>query len=480
MKIKYLLCGLNIKTNYDDIDIHVITCDSSRVKPGWVFVCIIGTNTDGHQYAQNAYKNGARIILCQHTVNLPNEIIVPDTRKIYPAACANFFGNPSKKLHLIGITGTNGKTTSTYIIRHILEGNGYKTGLIGTIQNIAGNEITEAHNTTPDAYDLQELFYKMVKSGCTHCVMEVSSHALDQGRMAGCHYDVAVFTNLTQDHLDYHGTMENYLSAKRKLFEVCDTAVINKDDPYSKQLISGLSCKIVTYSIKSNDADYTAQDLRYKSDGVRFIMTGKNNEISRVKLHIPGQFSAYNAIGSAAAAIEAGIPFEKTCEALSTATGVKGRVEVVPTGRDFTVIIDYAHTPDGLINVLSALKSTITGRLIVLFGCGGDRDRTKRPLMANAVMESADFAIITSDNPRTENPSKIIDDILEGTKGYNTPYIVIENRKEAIYWAIEHAQPNDVILLAGKGHETYQILDTGTIHFDEREVVAEALKVYNG
>ena len=293
------------------------------------------------------------------------------------------------------------------------------------------------------------------------------------------HYDVAVFTNLTQDHLDYHGTMENYLLAKRKLFEVCDTAVINTDDPYSKQLISGLSCKIVTYSIKSNDADYTAQDLRFKSDGVQFIMTGKNNEIARVKLHIPGQFSAYNAIGSAAAAIEAGVPFEKACAALSTATGVKGRVEVVPTGRDFTVIIDYAHTPDGLINVLSALKATITGRLVVLFGCGGDRDRTKRPLMAKAVMESADFAIITSDNPRTENPSKIIDDILEGTKGYNTPYIVIENRKEAIFWAIEHAQPNDIILLAGKGHETYQILNTGTIHFDEREVVAEALKVYN-
>lgn len=476
MKISEVFKGLNIDTQLNDINISGITCDSRKVKKDGLFVCIRGTNADGHKYANMAYESGAAAILCEQSVGLPNEIIVENTRDIYPKACANFYGNPADKLHLIGVTGTNGKTTSTYIIKHILEENGCKTGLVGTIQNIAGDEIIEAHNTTPDACELQELFSKMVKAGCTHCVMEVSSHALDQGRMDGCHYDVSVFTNLTQDHLDYHKTMDNYLLAKKKLFEISDVAVINADDKYSEKLIEGLSCKIVKYSVKSDSADYYAENLKYRADGVQFDLTKQNKKSNTIMLHIPGQFSAYNAIGSAVAAIEAGIDFDKACAGLDTASGVKGRVEVVPTGRDFSVIIDYAHTPDGLVNVLSALKATVDGRLVALFGCGGDRDRTKRPLMAKAVMQGADFAIVTSDNPRTENPSAIIKDVLEGVKGFDTPYVVIENRREAIYWAIEHAQPNDVILLAGKGHETYQILNTGTIHFDEREVVRDALK----
>ncbi|MBR6407103.1 MAG: UDP-N-acetylmuramoyl-L-alanyl-D-glutamate--2,6-diaminopimelate ligase [Clostridia bacterium] len=475
MKIKELLKGLNISTEYDDTEVTDITNDSRRVGEGSVFVCIDGTNADGHKYAASAIEKGAGIIICQHSVGAQKEIIVDDTRQVYTEACANFFGNPSRRLHLVGVTGTNGKTTTTYIVKHILEENGFKCGLIGTIQNMTGNSVYEAHNTTPDAYEMQKMFYEMVQSGCTHCVMEVSSHGLAQGRMNGCHYDVAVFTNLTQDHLDYHGTMDNYLMAKRRLFELCDIAVVNADDPYCGRLIDKLDCKVVKYSIGSNEADYTAKDMRYNSDGVRFIMLNPEGEPARVKFPIPGRFSAYNAIGSAVASMMLGIPFEKACEDLATATGVKGRAEVVPTGRDFTVIIDYAHTPDGLVNIISAMRETVEGRLVVLFGCGGDRDKTKRPLMCRAVMEGADFAVITSDNPRTENPSAIIKDILKGTKGYDTPYQVIENRREAIHWAIKNAQPKDVIILAGKGHETYQILNTGTIHFDEREVVREAL-----
>ena len=475
MKLSQLLYGIQAFPEKSDAEITGVTNDSRKITPGCVFFCIQGTTYDGHLFASDALKQGAAAVVTQRRLNLAGEITVTDTHIAYATAAANYFGNPAKKLKLVGVTGTNGKTTTTMIIRHILITQGFKTGIVGTIQNMINDDVLPAKNTTPDAYELQELFSKMVDAGCTHCVMEVSSHALAQDRVGGCHFDVAVFTNLTQDHLDYHGDMESYMLAKRKLFTMCDTAVVNSDDEHGEAMVDGLPCRTVTYSAQNDNADYTAKNIRYRADGVNFILVGFG-DIARVKLHTPGLFSVYNAIASALCAHALGIPFDKICESLLTATGVKGRVEVVPTGRNFTVIIDYAHTHDGLVNIISALKASLEGRLVVLFGCGGDRDRTKRPLMAKAVASGADFAIVTSDNPRTENPADIIKDILPGISESATPYLVIENRREAIFHAIQTALPGDLILLAGKGHETYQILATETIHFDEREVVADALK----
>ena len=486
MKLSCLFKGLSIKFPYKDIEVTDITNDSRKVKKGSLFVCIDGVNADGHNYAKKAVQNGASVILTQKKLGLENEINVSDTRYAYSIICANFFGNPAQSLKLIGVTGTNGKTSITYIIKHILEKCGYKTGLIGTIHNMVNEEIFETNNTTPDAYELQKLFAIMKEKGCEYCVMEVSSHAIEQGRMAGCNYECSIFTNLTQDHLDYHGTMENYMNVKKKLFEVSKTGVFNIDDDYAEKMIKNLKCEIVTYGIK-NKADFTVENIVCKPDGVQYDIE-INSEKIKIIQNIPGVFSVYNSLCALVCMIKLGLPVKDIVAALKTSTGIKGRAEVVPTGKDFTVIIDYAHTPDGLVNIINAMREVKNkmqinpgekGDLTVLFGCGGDRDRTKRPLMAKAVMELSDKAIITSDNPRTEQPSKIIEDILEGTKGYKIPYIVIENRKEAIKYAIKNAKTNDIIILAGKGHETYQILKDGTIHFDEREVVKEALNELN-
>ena len=385
------------------------------------------------------------------------------------------FGTPAKKLKLIGVTGTNGKTSVSYMVKSILEHCGHKVGLVGTIQNMIGDDVLPSKNTTPSAYELQSMFSLMLASGCDYCVMEVSSHALDQNRVYGLEFEVSAFTNLTQDHLDYHITMDNYLKAKKKLFEVSKTAVVNKDDSYFGDLVDGLKCDVKTFSCVGNDADFNAENIKLKSDGSAFDMIA-GNEKAEIKTAIGGKFTPYNAICAAAIALELGISLEDISSAFSKMTGVKGRAEVVPTGRDFTVLIDYAHTPDGLENILKTFSEVEKNRLIVLFGCGGDRDRTKRPKMGAIAVKNADYVIVTSDNPRTENPRKIIDDILEGMKDSPVPYLVIENRIEAIKKCVQIAQSGDIIVLAGKGHETYQILNSGTIHLDEREVVAEALK----
>ena len=450
-----------------------ITCDSRKVQPGWVFVCICGTSSDGHAFAKQALEAGAAAVVVQRDLGLAQQIQVESTRHAWAIMCANWFGRPSRRLHLIGITGTNGKTTVSYMLKSILEFCGYKTGLVGTIQNMIGQRVLPSGHTTPDPYDLQSMFSLMVAEGCTHAVMEVSSHALDQGRVDGCRFDAAVFTNLTQDHLDYHGTMENYLAAKKRLFTMCDRGILNLDDPAAQQIKEGIDCPWTTYSVGRDEADYTARNIHKRPDGVDFELVG-TGEIDRVRLSIPGDFSVYNAIAAAACGLAIGLPFEKVVAALSACRGVKGRAEIVPTGRDFTVIIDYAHTPDGLENICRTLKECAAGRLVVLFGCGGDRDKTKRPKMGAIAAKYADFCVVTSDNPRTEDPAAIINDILAGMPA-GAAYTVVENRVEAIHWAIDHARPGDTILLAGKGHETYQVLKDGLIHLDEREVIADAL-----
>ncbi len=458
---------------FNDIEITGISCDSRKVQEGSIFVCIEGTVSDGHDFAKSAYDNGASIIITQKDLSLDNQIVVDDTRKVYAQLCAAYFGNPAKSMKLIGVTGTSGKTTVTYMTKSLLEKAGYNVGLIGTIQNIIGDTILPAKNTTPDAYELHSLLALMKKAGCDYVVMEVSSHALDQKRVYGLHYDTAIFTNLSQDHLDYHNTMDEYFKAKSLLFSMCDHAIINIDDEYSERLISSLECPYTTFSAKKNSSTYSAKDIRYKQDGVNFNLVCDTG-IGQIRMKTPGVFSVYNGMAAALAAIRAGVPFEKTAALLSDVQGVKGRVEIVPNDRDFTIIIDYAHTPDELINVLSMLGKIKKSRIITVFGCGGDRDRTKRPLMGNAVATFSDYAVVTSDNPRSENPASIIEDILPGMKGAD--YKVVENRRDAIEYAISIAKTDDIVLLAGKGHETYQILNDGTIHFDEREVVAEILK----
>lgn len=457
-----------------DIEITGITSDSRKVQSGFAFVCINGTVADGHEYAAAAIEKGAVVIVAERDIGLENQVVVSDTHSVYSAMCAKWFGEPAKALHLIGVTGTNGKTSVTLMLKSILEEAGYSVGLIGTIQNMIGEEVIASKNTTPDAYELNSLFALMKAKGCTYVVMEISSHALDQRRVGGLHFDVAVFTNLTQDHLDYHGNMENYLAAKKRLFGMCSTAVINSDDEYSARIMEGIDCKIVTYSA-SDSSTYSAKGINYRPASVEYELVNDDG-IKHIKANTGGAFTVYNSMAAIVSALELGVELDTATRAISALTGVKGRAEVVPGTGDFTVIIDYAHTPDGLKNILSTFRECPKNRLIALFGCGGDRDRTKRPIMGSIAVRNSDYVIITSDNPRTEEPSAIIDDILEGIVGTRTPYKVVENRIEAIKYAISIAQKDDIIVLAGKGHETYQILKNGTIHLDEREVVAEALK----
>ncbi|MFR5876974.1 MAG: UDP-N-acetylmuramoyl-L-alanyl-D-glutamate--2,6-diaminopimelate ligase [Eubacterium sp.] len=473
MKLSEILNGLIVKNEYVDREVKDITADSRLVEEGFLFVCIKGASFDGHSVAQEMLEKGAAAVVTERDLGIENQIIVDDTRAAYSPICANYYGNPAKKLKLIGLTGTNGKTTTTFLIKQILENVGKKVGLIGTVQNMVGDEIYPAHYTTPDPHELQSLFRKMVDADCEYCVMEVSSQALAQGRVEGIHFLIGAFTNLTQDHLDYHKTWENYFNSKRILFENCDIAITNVDDKNGLEIVKNLPCKVVTYAVDNIQSDFTAKNVVFSSKGVKYELVGE--KIGRVDCPIPGRFSVYNSLCAASVALSLGIDFESTLIAISKSQGVKGRIEVVPTETDYTVIIDYAHSPDGLENIISSLKEIAEGRVVTLFGCGGDRDRTKRPKMGKIAADLSDFCVVTSDNPRSENPSKIIEDILEGMKDSKTPYTVVENRKEAIAWAMNNARPKDIILLAGKGHETYQILPTGTIHFDEREVIAEVL-----
>lgn len=459
----------------NDAEITFITDDSRKVSPGCAFVCIEGNTFDGHSAALQAEENGAAAIIAQKDTGAKNQVLVENTRRAYAVMCAAFYDYPAEKLKLIGITGTNGKTTSAFLIKDLFERLGHKTGLIGTVQNMAGDKVYPARYTTPDANELQFLFSEMVKENCEYCVMEVSSQALAQGRVDGCRFNIALFTNLTQDHLDYHGTFENYLQAKQILFKNADSAILNSDDDNALRMAENASCDITTYSAKSDKADYTAKNIRYKADGVEYELVGIS-QIGRVKVGIPGGFSVYNSMGAFLCALKAGFEFKDILSAVAEARGVKGRIEVVPTDTDYTVIIDYAHSPDGLLNILTSLREFASERIICVFGCGGDRDKTKRPIMGRIVSENADVAVVTSDNPRSEDPATIINDVLEGMKKADIPVYSFADRTQAIRYAMSIAEKDDIVLLAGKGHETYQVLKEGKIHYDEREIVAKILK----
>ena len=482
MTLSELLKDVNIKKidGGGSMKISGIACDSRKVKPGNVFVCITGYETDGHKYAKSAVENGAVAVVAEHdlpTVDVPC-VIVDNTRKAMSEMAATFYDYPYKKFKLIGITGTNGKTTTTYLIKSILEHLGKKVGLIGTNQNMIGDMIMETSRTTPDSLELMQLF-DIASHNVDYVVMEVSSHALALDRVTACTFDVGAFTNITQDHLDFHKTMEEYLAAKSILFNICNTGVVNKDDARSEYLIENARCRnMITYGI-NQDCDLKASNIILNEDGVKFDINYGGME-EHVDLPIPGEFSVYNALTAIGCCMAENIPLDLAVDGLHSAKGVKGRIEIVRTpGTNYTVIIDYAHTPDGLLNVINAIRGFAKGRIVTLFGCGGDRDASKRPIMGKIAGELSDFCIVTSDNPRTEDPEKIIKQVVEGVKQTDCDYEVITNRFSAIEYALDHAKKNDIILLAGKGHETYQVLGKDTIKFDEREIVQKLLGCYD-
>ena len=467
----------NAVTAIGDAEITSITDDTRRVTDGSLFVCIRGAKFDGHDAASEMLEKGAVAVVCERDLGLgERQILTDDTRTLYGKICAAWFGHPERKMTLIGVTGTNGKTTTTSVIKHILMSAGFKTGLIGTIQNEIGNEVIHTENTTPLTYEFMALLAKMAEAGCKYVVMEVSSFGLCQKRIGPSFFKTAVFTNLTQDHLDYHKDMEDYYQAKKMLFDICEAAIINKDDEYGRRLYSEVSCDKYSFSVKEN-ADIYADGIKIKSTGSSFwYCTGEKSHL--VKTRIPGLFNVSNITAAIAVCLREGISVDTITEAIENYNGVKGRCEVIPTGRDFTVICDYAHTPDAIENILRSVKEYTDGRLICLFGCGGNRDAAKRPKMAMAAASYADKLIVTSDNPRNEDPEAIIKDILVGLEGSEIPYDVVTDRREAIYHALKIAEKGDIIVLAGKGHEDYQILSgMEHIHFDEREIVAEGLKL---
>ncbi len=457
-----------------DMEIKGITIDSREAKEGYVFICITGLERDGHDFSESAKKNGASVIVSERPLSLDTPVIEYENTKLAMAELSSrFYGEPEKQLKLVGITGTNGKTTVSYLIKKILETAGKTVGIIGTNEILVGDKdvgIKSSTPTTPNSLELHQIFKRMLEMGAEYVVMEVSSHALDLHRVAGLTYDVGVFTNLTRDHLDYHKTMENYYEAKKKLFDISKVGVINIDDEYGARLIGNVPCK--TVSVGRESAELTAENIRIDAKGVEFDAhyAGKNHKVA---LAISGMFSVYNGMCAMAAALALGTDIEAVIAGINSASGVKGRLERVPIDADYSVIIDYAHTPDGLENVLKAVNAFKKGRCIVVFGCGGDRDSSKRPIMGEIGTRLADLAIITSDNPRTEEPEKIIDDIVSGVK--TGEYKVIVNRKEAIGYALSVAEKDDIVLLAGKGQETYQIIGKEKTHFDEREVVREFL-----
>ena len=479
MKLRELIKNLSIiEMNADaELEISGVSYDSRKTEKGDMFVAIRGFEADGHKFIPKAVENGAAVILCEEkpSCDIPY-VLVSDSRYGLAIVSRDFFGDPASEMTMIGITGTSGKTSSSYLIKHMLESKlDAKVGLIGTNGNMIGDELLHTEHTTPESYELHKLFHHMADSGCTHVVMEVSSHSLTLERVAGIHFDVALYTNLSQDHLDFHGTMEEYAAAKRKLFSMCSLGCFNLDDAWADFMRDGASCRTMTFSTEKNEADLVAKDIRLTADGVRFASVS-GDEISITKLGIPGMFSVYNALGTMSVGLALGLSLADCSDAMSSAKGVKGRLEIVPTGRDFSVVIDYSHKPDALEKVLKTLKPVTRGRLIALFGCGGDRDKLKRPIMGCIAADNADLVVVTSDNPRTEDPDEIIREIVAGMKDKRTPTKVICDRREAIAWAIDNAAPGDVLLLAGKGHEDYQVVGHEKHHMDEREIVSDCLK----
>ena len=477
MKLQHLLQGIPVLDSAADmrLDITEVAYDSRKVTPGSLFVAVSGFATDGNRFIPMAMEKGAAVVVTAKKPegDVPYVLVENDRQALALIGC-NFFHHPARSMKLIGVTGTNGKTSATLLLKHVLEKTaGAKVGLIGTMANMVGEEIIPTERTTPESFDLPAPLARVGGSGCAPAALEVPSHALPLGRVGGIHFDAAAFTNLTEDHLDFHKTMDQYCDTKAELFHRCGAAVINGDDAYAPRMAAAAACPVLTTGL--NGGDLRAENARLKADGVEFMAVLGNRKVP-VSLGIPGKFTVYNALTVLGLACSLGIDLADAAGALSDAPGVKGRVEVVPTpGADYTVLIDYAHTPDGLENVLSSVKGYCAGRLIAVFGCGGDRDPIKRPIMGHIGVKLADYAVITSDNPRTEEPEAIIRDIVAGVEEADGPYEVVTDRRAAIRRAMALAQKDDIIVLAGKGHETYQEICGVKHHLDEREEVAAAL-----
>ena len=469
--------------------IKAVTHDSRNVVPGTLFICLTGNKVDGHEYIQQAVELGAVAVLVEKQIAVPAGIIViqvENTRTAMQLIVPAFFDYPARELRMIGVTGTNGKTTTTYLVRSILKAAGFKTGVIGTIQTLIEDRVLPVKNTTPDVVELQRTLAEMVDADIDYVIMEVSSHALALDRVAGCEFDIGAFTNITQDHLDFHGTFDRYTDAKAKLFRLLGqegnikqgkAAVINLDDGAGKVMLENTSCRAITYSIHTS-ADIMAKDIEVFATGSSFCVTYWQGEIP-LKLKITGVFNVYNVMAAVGVALAEGIESTVIQKALEQFESVPGRFELVDAGQSFTVIVDYAHTPDGLENILKTAKQFAKQRIIAVFGCGGDRDRTKRPIMGKIAAEMADVVIATSDNPRSEDPDVILTEIEAGIKEGLTPnkqYEKIVDRRQAIVRALSIAQAEDVVIIAGKGHETYQILKDRTISFDDKQIAIEILE----
>ncbi|MDL2258198.1 UDP-N-acetylmuramoyl-L-alanyl-D-glutamate--2,6-diaminopimelate ligase [Eubacteriales bacterium OttesenSCG-928-K08] len=460
----------------ENVHVQALEYDSRKVSPGCLFFCIVGTFSDGHEFALQAVEKGAAALVVQHElpIDIP-QIIVENTRIAMAQMAAEFYGHPERDIKLVGVTGTNGKTTTTYMVKAIAERAGQKVGLIGTIHNMIGQRTLETERTTPESVDLFRLLREMRKEDVELVVMEVSSHSLDQHRVHGLEFDVCEFTNLTQDHLDYHKTFENYIAAKKKLFTQSKQAVINIDDPYAQQMMEGLTIPVTTYGIREA-ADISAADIDITTRGVLFDLEFPGG-VTRISIPIPGLFSVFNAMGAVGVALALRIPMEAIKQGLEDMQSVSGRLEPLPTGElGFSVFVDYAHTPDALENVLTTVRGFAQGKIITVFGCGGDRDRAKRPIMGEVAGRHSDMLVVTSDNPRTEDPFTILEAIEEGVKKSGTPYVIVEQRKEAIRYALLYAKPDDIIVVAGKGHENYQEINGVKFHFDDKEAVLELIE----
>jgi UDP-N-acetylmuramoyl-L-alanyl-D-glutamate--2,6-diaminopimelate ligase len=484
MKLIDLLQHLHLLVPYQGTnpEITSIENDNRKVQKGSLFICIKGYTVDGHDYAESAVNNGAAAVLAERELPLSVPvIIVKDTTRAMAVLADAFYQHPTKKMHLIGITGTNGKTTTSHLIEKIFSDVNRSTGLIGTMYTKIGDQKIETKNTTPESLVLQKGFHQMLEAGVDTAIMEVSSHALHMGRVHGCDYDIAVFTNLSQDHLDYHKTMDEYQQAKSLLFSQLGNtfdlnkpkyAILNADDSTSEMYRKSTAAHVVTYGI-DNDADFHARNIHMTSAGTTFEIVIKEKRYP-INIQLIGKFSVYNVLASIAAAFVSKIPMNKIIDSIESVKGVDGRFELVNAGQEFTVIVDYAHTPDSLENVLKTIQSFAKKRVFVIVGCGGDRDKTKRPLMAEIACRYATDPIFTSDNPRSEDPIAILKDMEDGVLGKS--YITIPDRKEAIGMAINHAAEGDVILIAGKGHETYQIIGSEVYDFDDRVVAREAIE----
>lgn len=461
-----------------NMEISGIQYDSRKVMPGNIFFAIRGYETDGHRYIEQAISNGAVCVVCEEepSPEMPFVLVANSRRALALAAC-NFYGHPSSKMTMIGITGTNGKTSCTYLIKNIIEHiKGAKVGLIGTIGNMIGDEFISSEHTTPESSDLQCLLSKMLEEGCEYLVMEVSSHALTLERVLGTNFDVGVFTNLSQDHLDFHSNMDEYAEAKSLLFERSKLSIINLDDSYADFMVKHAGGRLMSISLNDDKADFFVKSYALHPNLVEYELVHANKS-HNIEINIPGIFSVYNSLTAYAVGTALGFDEDKLSGAIKLSANIKGRAESVETDGDYHIFIDYAHTPDALLNIITALKEGARGRVVVLFGCGGDRDRKKRSKMGKIASENADFCIVTSDNPRTEKPEDIISDIMKGIAEDSKHKIkVICNREEAIEWTIENHQPEDIIVLAGKGHETYQIVGKVKRHMDEREIVRDIIK----